>query len=216
MKLSLSSPPVTAAELVHDFSGLSSRGELYAGRKAYCLARRSALYVKGEPELLSEAGLRFTVGDGTYEATVCLVHQEYVDWHIVSNPLCRGAIGQGSAVEVTFGPHTHVFTPYSLLHAVAPEGWTTWREMVDGELLTYTLLFAEVTDNLAGDMRSLPSVVELFDVPAEEVVLLVFDIDWDDSAVPNPDLPSPDEVVAELITPNEATAAALCGYSFTA
>jgi hypothetical protein len=88
--------------------------------------------------------------------------------------------------------------------------------MVDGELLTYTLLFAEVTDNLAGDMRSLPSVVELFGVPVEEVVLFVFDIDWDDSAVPNPDLPSPDEVVAELITPNEATAAALCGYSFTA
>lgn len=216
MKLSLSSPPMTAAELVHDFSGLSLRGELYAGRKAYCLAHRPALYVKGEPELLSEAGLRFTVGDGTYEATVCLVHQEYVGWHIVSNPLRRGATGQGSAVEVTFGPHTHVFTPYSLLHAVAPEGWTTWREMVDGELLTYTLLFAEVTDNLAGDMRSLPSVVELFGVPVEEVVLFVFDIDWDDSAVPNPDLPSPDEVVAELITPNEATAAALCGYSFTA
>lgn len=211
MKLSLSLPPVIASKLVHAFGGLGMRGELYDGRKAYCLAHRPALYVKGEPELLSEAGLRFTVGDGTYEATVCLVHQKYVDWHIVSNPLQGGIAGQRSAVEVAFGPYTHVFTPYSLLHAVAPEGWTTWREVVDRELLTYTLLFAEVTDNLAGDMRSLPSVVELFGVPAEEVVLFVFDIEWDDSALPNPD-----EVVAELLASNEGTAAALCGYSFTA
>ena len=167
--------------------------------------------MKGEPELLSEAGLRFTVGDGTYEATVNLVHQEYAGWHIVSSPLQGGIAGQRPAVEVTFGPHTHVFTPYSLIHAAAPEGWTTWREMVDRELLTYTLLFAEVTDNLAGDMRSLPSVVELFDVPAEEVVLFVFDFERDDSA-----LPSPDEVTAELLAPNEGTAAALCGYSFVA
>ncbi|MBF1668664.1 hypothetical protein [Rothia sp. (in: high G+C Gram-positive bacteria)] len=211
MKLSLSLPPVTASKLVHAFGGLGMRGELYDGWKVYCLAHRPALYVKGEPELLSEAGLRFTVGDGAYEATVNLVHQEYAGWHIVCSPLQGGIAGQRPAVEVTFGPHTHVFTPYSLIHAAAPEGWTTWREMVDRELLTYTLLFAEATDNLAGDMRSLPSVVELFDVPAEEVVLFVFDFERDDSA-----LPSPDEVTAELLAPNEGTAAVLCGYSFVA
>ena len=88
MKLSLSLPPVIASKLVHAFGGLGMRGELYDGRKAYCLAHRPALCVKGEPELLSEAGLRFAVGDGAYEATVNLVHQEYSGWHIVCSP-CR-------------------------------------------------------------------------------------------------------------------------------
>ena len=32
MKLSLSSPPVTASELVHAFGGLGMRGELYVWR----------------------------------------------------------------------------------------------------------------------------------------------------------------------------------------
>ena len=77
-KLSLPLPPVTAYELINNSGGASTWGEYqntYAGRKAYCLARRPALYFKAEPEILPEAGFLITVSDGTYEATVYLMHQ---------------------------------------------------------------------------------------------------------------------------------------------
>ena len=114
MKLSLPLPPVTAYELINDSNGASIWDEYqntYAGRRAYCLAHRPALYFRGEPEIHPAAGFLITVSDGTYEATVDLLHQEYVGWHITSSPLRYTATGQVSALKVVFGPHTHVFTP---------------------------------------------------------------------------------------------------------
>ncbi len=74
-----------------------------------------------------------------------------------------------------------------------------WREMLILNPLTYTLLFAEVTDNLAGD-KGLPSVVELFGVPVEEVVLLCSILPMIlSSDLLMPRFTDSDEVIAELI-----------------
>lgn len=213
-KLSLPLPPVTAYELINNSGGASTWGEYqntYAGRKAYCLARRPALYFKAEPEILPEAGFLITVSDGTYEATVYLMHQEYVGWHIISSPLRYTATGQVSALKVGSGPHTHVFTPYSLLHPTVPDGWTVWGEMVDQELLAHRILHVDVTDNMVGVFRSLPTVIEMFSVPLDEIALFVFDIGQNDGSAPL----TPEEVTTELLHPSPCTAAALNGCTFT-
>ena len=100
MKLSLPLPPVAAYELINNSGRASIWDELqntYAGRKVYCLAHRPALYFRAKPEILPEAGFLITVSDGTYKATVYLMHQEYVGWHINSSPLRYTATGQVSA-----------------------------------------------------------------------------------------------------------------------
>ena len=140
-----------------------------------------------------------------------LMHQEYVGWHIRSSPLRYTATGQVSALKVVFGPHTHVFTPYSLLHPTAPDGWTVWGEMVDQELLAHRILHVDVTDNMVGVFRSLPTVVEMFRVPLDEIALFVFDIGQDDGSAPL----TPEEVTTELLHPSPCTAAALNGCTFT-
>lgn len=214
MKLSLPLPPVTAYELINDSNGASIWDEYqntYAGRRAYCLAHRPALYFRGEPEILPEAGFLITVSDGTYKATVDLLHQEYVGWHITSSPLRYTATGQVSTLKVVFGPHTHVFTPYSLLHPTAPDGWTVWGEMVDQELLAHKILHVDVTDNMVGVFRSLPSVIEMFSVPLEEIALFVFDTGQNDGSASL----TPEEVATELLHPSPGTAAALNRYTFT-
>ena len=214
MKLSLPLPPVTAYELINNSGRASTWGEYqntYAGRKAYCLAHRPALYFRAKPEILPEAGFLIKVSDGTYEATVYLMHQEYVGWHIMSSPLRYTATGQVSALKVVFGPHTHVFTPYSSLHPTTPDGWTVWSEMVDQELLAHRILHVDVTDNMVGVFRSLPTVIEMFDVPLDEIALFVFDIVQDDGSAPL----TPEEVTTELLHPSPGTAAALNGCTFT-
>lgn len=214
MKLSLPLPPVAAYELINDSNGASIWDELqntYAGRKVYCLAHRPALYFRAKPEIQPEAGFLITVSDGTYKATVYLMHQEYVGWHIISSPLRYTATGQVSALKVVFGPHTHVFTPYSLLHPTAPDGWTVWSEMVDQELLAHRILHVDVTDNMVGVFRSLSTVIEMFGVPLEEIALFVFDIGQDDGSAPL----TPEEVTTELLHPSPGTATALNGCTFT-
>ena len=140
-----------------------------------------------------------------------LMHQEYVGWHINSSPLRYTATGQVSALKVVFGPHTHVFTPYSLLHPTAPDGWTVWGEMVDQELLAHRILHVDVTDNMVGVFRSLPTVIEMFSVPLDEIALFVFDVGQDDGSAPL----TSEEVTTELLHPSPGTAAALNGCTFT-
>ena len=111
---------------------------------------------------------------------------------------------------MVFGPHTHVFTPYSLLHPTAPDGWTVWGEMVDQELLAHKILHVDVTDNMVGVFRSLPTVIEMFSVPLEEIALFVFDTGQDDGSASL----TPEEVTAELLHPSPGTAAALNRYIY--
>ena len=82
--------------------------------------------------------------------------------------------------------------------------------MVDQELLAHRILHVDVTDNMVGVFRSLPTVIEMFGVPLDEIALFVFDIGQDDGSAPL----TPEEVTTELLHPSPGTAAALNGCTF--